>query len=184
MKLNKLAIAMSLTAAVIILPAANADQNGCKSKNYQSMPPAHPYYGKPYHPPYYGQPRSYQNPYGYQRPNNPSYGYMPYGYPQQQTPRAVEQPKQKAEVPGDSNAVSIQGMRFGSGSITIKAGESVTWTNAERMPHTVTADDGSFSSVALNAGDTFTQKFDKPGKYTYYCQYHPMMKAEIIVTEA
>jgi plastocyanin len=184
MKLSKLSIAMTMAAAVIAAPAAFADKQGCKSKNYGSMPPAHPYYGKPYHPPYYGQPRSYQNPYGYQRPTNPSYGYAPYGYTQPEKPKAGDQAKQKSPVTSDANAVNIQGMRFGSGSITIKAGESVTWTNSERMPHTVTANDGSFSSSALNAGDTFTQKFDKPGKYTYYCQYHPMMKAEIIVTEA
>ena len=84
----------------------------------------------------------------------------------------------------DKKTVSIRGMQFGSGTITIKAGESVTWVNQERMPHTVTANDGSFSSSALNAGNAFTQTFDKPGEYTYYCQYHPNMKGVVIVTES
>ena len=27
------------------------------------------------------------------------------------------------------------------------------------------------------------QKFDKPGKYKYHCEYHPRMKATIVVEE-
>jgi len=182
MKTIKFTIAAAVTAAAITIPAVHADHPGCMAKD-KAGKPAHPYYhGKPYHPPYYGQPRPYQNPYGYQRPA-PRYGYAPYGYGQPSNPQASSHSNQKAAV-ADDGAVSIQGMRFGSGTITIRAGESVTWTNSDRMPHTVTANDGSFSSKALNPGDTFTQKFDKPGKYTYYCQYHPMMKAEVIVTEA
>jgi plastocyanin len=36
----------------------------------------------------------------------------------------------------------------------------------------VTADDGSWSSSGLTAGKTYTHKFDKPGKYAYYCTFH------------
>jgi amicyanin len=81
----------------------------------------------------------------------------------------------------DAATVSISQMRFNASTVTIKAGGSVTWTNSEGVPHTVTADDGSFGSSRLSAGDTFSHTFNEPGTYTYYCQLHPMMRATIVV---
>jgi plastocyanin len=57
----------------------------------------------------------------------------------------------------------------------------VTWTNSEGVPHTVTANDGSFGSSQLGAGDTFSHTFTEPGTYSYYCQLHPMMRATVVV---
>lgn len=64
--------------------------------------------------------------------------------------------------------------------ITVDAGGSVTWTQTGSLPHTVTADDGSFDSHpdcsggenCMAAGDTFAQTFDTPGTYPYYCRIH------------
>lgn len=81
----------------------------------------------------------------------------------------------------DAATVSISQMRFNAPKVTIKAGGSVTWTNSEGVPHTVTADDGSFGSPRLSAGDTFSHTFNEPGTYTYYCQLHPMMRATVVV---
>ena len=92
-------------------------------------------------------------------------------------------PAQTAPSAGISDAamVSISQMRFSAPRVTIKAGGSVTWTNSEGVPHTVTADDGSFGSSRLSAGDTFSHTFSQPGTYTYYCQLHPMMRATVVV---
>ncbi|MDG7000536.1 MAG: cupredoxin domain-containing protein, partial [Nitrososphaerota archaeon] len=58
---------------------------------------------------------------------------------------------------------------------------TVTWINNDIAPHTVTADDGSFNSGNLNAGETWTHVFTTPGTYTYHCNYHPWMHGTIIV---
>ncbi len=58
----------------------------------------------------------------------------------------------------------------------------MTWTNNEVVPHTVTADDGSFSSGDLSKGDTFTHTFETAGTVTYHCELHTNMKAEVIVS--
>ena len=63
----------------------------------------------------------------------------------------------------------------------MKKGVTVTWTNADERDHTVTADDDSFKSGNLGDGSTFRQKFDKPGRFKYHCEYHPRMKATIVV---
>jgi uncharacterized repeat protein (TIGR01451 family) len=66
-------------------------------------------------------------------------------------------------------------------NITIKAGDTITWTNDGSLVHTVTPDDGGFDSGVLNKGDVWTHTFDKPGTYTYHCTPHPWMKATIVV---
>ena len=73
-----------------------------------------------------------------------------------------------AVVPG---AVAITNFKFTPATVTVKAGSDVTWTNKEGT-HTVTADDGSWESPPLKAGQTFTRKFDKPGTYRYFCSFH------------
>jgi plastocyanin len=77
--------------------------------------------------------------------------------------------------------VTIKGMKFTPGSVTIKAGQSVTWTNNDQRDHTVVADDGSFNSGNLGPGASFTHKFAKSGKFKYACALHPRMKGVVEV---
>lgn len=83
----------------------------------------------------------------------------------------------------DSAEVAISGMRFGAPRIVVRKGGTVTWTNNDGMPHTVTANDGSFGSDRLGAGGTFSRTFDEAGTYGYYCAVHPMMRGEVVVVE-
>ena len=77
--------------------------------------------------------------------------------------------------------ITIKGMKFTPDNVTIKAGQSVTWTNADQRDHTVAADDGSFNSGNLSPGATFTYKFAKGGTFKYACGLHPRMKGVIVV---
>ena len=80
--------------------------------------------------------------------------------------------------------VSIQDLKFSPKELKVKKGDTVIWTNSDDRDHTVTADDDkAFKSGNLGSGKTFKYKFDKPGKYTYHCEYHPRMKATIVVEE-
>ena len=80
--------------------------------------------------------------------------------------------------------VNIDDLKFSPKEIKIKKGDTVVWTNNDDRDHTVTADDGkSFDSGNLNTGGKFDHKFDKPGRYKYHCDYHPRMKATVIVEE-
>ena len=56
--------------------------------------------------------------------------------------------------------------------MSVAAGTTVTWKNADAEPHTVTADDGSYDSGSLAPGATYTHTFTRPGTYTYYCKFH------------
>src|SRR5581483_4821767 len=57
-------------------------------------------------------------------------------------------------------------------TITVAAGTTITWTNAGKAPHTVTADDNSWDSGNLAPGQSFSHTFDQPATVGYHCQYH------------
>ncbi|MEX2550056.1 MAG: plastocyanin/azurin family copper-binding protein [Nitriliruptoraceae bacterium] len=76
--------------------------------------------------------------------------------------------------------VEIQDSTFTPADVTVEVGDTVTWTQTGSLPHSVTADDGTFDSSpdcaggsgCLDEGDTFTHTFDEPGEYAYYCRVH------------
>ena len=57
----------------------------------------------------------------------------------------------------------------------------VAWTNSDAMVHTVTSDDGRWSSGAIEPGATWRRRFDRPGTYTFHCTPHPFMKGVVVV---
>ena len=85
-----------------------------------------------------------------------------------------------AAAPG---AVSIANFAFSPAPLTVAPGTTVTWTNTDDEPHTVTSADGGkmFKSPALDTDDKFSFTFDKPGTYKYFCSIHPHMVGTIVV---
>ena len=75
----------------------------------------------------------------------------------------------------------IDNFAFTPQTITVKAGDTVTWTNRDDIPHTVTSSTGAFRSKALDTDDTFAFTFATPGTYKYFCALHPHMTGSIVV---
>ena len=74
---------------------------------------------------------------------------------------------------GATVSVSMKDFQFDPKPITVKAGDSITWKNDGTKKHTATADDGSFDTAVVAPGTTSQPiKFDKPGTYAFYCQFH------------
>lgn len=75
---------------------------------------------------------------------------------------------------GHAQEASVEAVdiAFEPATITIEAGDTVTWTNSGDLPHTVTADDGAFDSGQMASGDTFQQSFDSEGTFEYFCEIH------------
>jgi len=78
-------------------------------------------------------------------------------------------------------SVEIKNDAFAPSTLTITAGETVTFTNDDDDAHTVTANDGSFDSKGLDTNGRWRHAFVKPGTYTYFCELHPFMKGTIVV---
>src|SRR3712207_9489018 len=78
-----------------------------------------------------------------------------------------------------ATAVSIQDFAYIPPTATVAAGTTITWTQRDTAPHTVTsgaagdADAGAiFDSPRLSQGETFSFTFAEPGTYPYFCRVH------------
>ena len=80
-----------------------------------------------------------------------------------------------------AQAVQIRNFAFVPAVVTVKAGTTVTWTNADEDPHTVTATGKAFHSVALDTGGKYSFTFTRPGEFAYFCSLHPHMMGKIVV---
>ena len=77
--------------------------------------------------------------------------------------------------------VKIDNFVYNPQQVTVKAGTTVTWTNHDDIPHTVTSSTNAFKSKALDTDDKFSFTFTTPGAYKYFCALHPHMTGSIVV---
>ena len=77
--------------------------------------------------------------------------------------------------------LEIKQFRFSQPALTVPVGATVTWVNQDDDAHTVTADDGRFTSAGLDRGEQFAHQFTAPGTYAYHCALHPNMTAKVVV---
>lgn len=78
-------------------------------------------------------------------------------------------------------SVQIGNFTFKNQVLTVKPGTTVTWTNADDIPHTVTSNTGAFKSKVLDSGDKFSFTFAHAGQFGYFCSLHPHMTGTIVV---
>ena len=72
--------------------------------------------------------------------------------------------------------------RFNPKTITLKAGDSIAFKNSDGHKHHVGNGDNQMKfNKLLPAGKTFTQVFDKRGRFEVRCVLHPTMKLTVIV---
>lgn len=88
---------------------------------------------------------------------------------------------EKKNATAGENAVELKDFAFNPKTITVKAGSTVTVTNADLTGHSVTADDASFDSGVLSQGESATVTFDKAGTFGFHCTPHPNMKLTVVV---
>jgi YVTN family beta-propeller protein len=84
-------------------------------------------------------------------------------------------------APAPASVTDITGFAF-TDTLKIKAGQTVTWTNKDPVPHTVTSDTGLWDSGDIAAGASYSTKFTLPGAYAYHCNNHPAMTGTVVVS--
>jgi plastocyanin len=93
-----------------------------------------------------------------------------------------------AAVPATTEAVpvNIDNFTFSPATLTVALGTTVTWTNRDDIPHTVTAQGGGkpFRSKPLDTDDAYSFTFAASGEYEYFCSLHPHMVGKVVVKSA
>ncbi len=81
--------------------------------------------------------------------------------------------------------VEISGLSYKPAKLKIKPGDKVIWVNSDDRDHTVQSKDKekSIDSGKIASGDSYSQTFEKAGKFDYGCEYHPRMKGAIEVAD-
>jgi plastocyanin len=99
--------------------------------------------------------------------------------------------------------VRLSEYKFSPETVHVKVGQVVRWTNSDNVKHNVrfvAADTAPHKPIASRSelmglnrpkelyasklfgqGESWTAKFDKPGRYAYICDPHPYMRAMIVV---
>jgi len=103
----------------------------------------------------------------------------------------------KAAAPTDSSAtapataaggeVTIKTFAFQPKPLKVKAGDTVNWTNADDILHTVTGGtrgnpDGTFDEKLDGVGSKAMFTFADAGTFAYHCSIHPGMDATVEVS--
>jgi plastocyanin len=110
-----------------------------------------------------------------------------------------------ASPAGPPRAIAIKGFVFTPATIEVAKGTTVTWTNEDTFPHTVTtgiapptfpplasgasptpfpslvSGDGRVNSGRIEPTRTFSFTFNDTGTFNYFCAVHPAMLATITV---
>ena len=83
---------------------------------------------------------------------------------------------------GGGAQVTMEGIKFNPAEVTVKAGDTVTWTNKDSVGHDVTGDDfKSGDPGGIAGGGTFEHTFDEAGTFKYVCTVHPGMEGTVKV---
>ena len=95
--------------------------------------------------------------------------------------------------------MTIEGIAFEPGELTVGTGDTVVWTNEDDVDHTVTSGDagdqgvpgvdegtpptpdGLFDDTLARAGSTSSFTFEEAGTYAYFCRVHASMRGVITV---
>jgi plastocyanin len=75
--------------------------------------------------------------------------------------------------------VSIEKLSFIPAEIEARVGDTIEWTNRERIAHTATVKGGW--EVMIPPGATATRRVEEGDGTGYHCRFHPNMKGRIVL---
>jgi len=80
--------------------------------------------------------------------------------------------------------IKVNEMSFSPAMVTAHVGDTISWVNVGAIPHTVTADDGSFDKTPIAPGERYNWVVTKEGTINYVCSYHPGMNGMLMLKPA
>src|SRR5919197_2705767 len=97
----------------------------------------------------------------------------------------------KVSIPAGASINPTNG--FSPKSVSVKVGDTVTWTNNDNTIHTVISGTGlsdtnkgkdfdSGLTTLTTTGKTYSHQFTKAGDFPYFCELHPAMIGKVTVS--
>jgi plastocyanin len=82
-----------------------------------------------------------------------------------------------------SRSVSIVDFAYDPASLSVKAGDTVTWTNQGTAEEGHNVIGGELESPTLHTGESYSHTFSRPGTFSYVCTIHPEMEGNVEVLD-
>jgi plastocyanin len=95
---------------------------------------------------------------------------------------AIAIPAARAAGAPATHTVVIGNFVFAPDSLTVKAGDHIEWINRDIVPHTATATDKSWDTGKIAAGSRAELTVSRDFVESYFCRFHPNMKARLKVS--
>src|SRR2546422_8372532 len=80
-------------------------------------------------------------------------------------------------------AVTIQNFAYSPTPLTIRAGDTVTWTNRDSAQHSAFFNDG-FKTAVLSQGQSASLSFSSAGTFNYICGVHGAVMSGSVIVQA
>jgi plastocyanin len=98
----------------------------------------------------------------------------------------IDAPPGQLQKASSGTVIPVGDRFFGDLNLRVKRGSYLTWQFNGSELHNLTLANGplGIGTDNLDAGRTFTQKFDRPGTYRFFCALHPVqMQERVVVTD-
>lgn len=80
-----------------------------------------------------------------------------------------------------THTVVIHGYAYHPPAITVSPGTRIVFVNRDQTAHTASQTGAKFDTGTIQPGHQAAITVSRPGRYTFYCQFHPFMHGTVIV---
>lgn len=82
-----------------------------------------------------------------------------------------------ADTGPKTHAITITNFEFAPNNLIVSVHDTIIWTNRDIIPHTASADDGSWDTGHIGVNETASIDVTDAMGTSYFCRFHPSMKA-------
>jgi plastocyanin len=80
-----------------------------------------------------------------------------------------------------TTTVDMRDFVFEPAAVEVAVGDTIVWVNRDVVPHTATAETGSWDSGEMRMGARWAWVAEHADTVEYVCAYHPSMRGTIVV---
>ena len=92
-----------------------------------------------------------------------------------------DKPPAAAPTPAAVVPVAMRNIKFVPARITVKVGQTVRWTNHDKVAHTVASAKLKLASEGIEDGQSYEYRATRPGMFPYYCTIHAGQSGVLVV---